>query len=202
MDGFIGYRLAICVLLLLFLQIIRSLYHRRQFQRFCKSRNCQRPIDLSGAFPYGLERIRRLFGSRRSGEDIMDDILGSEIKQADTFQMTMLDGSCVLTTTEPGNIQAMLATKFDDFDTGRMRHNMFWPVLGRSIFSSDGLFWEHSRGLLRPQFVRDNINDLEETERAASLFIEAIGPVDQTKWTEHVDLLPLVFNFTMGRFRL
>ena len=114
--------------------------------------------------------------------------------------MTMVEGSCMITTTEPANVQAMLATQFSDFDTGRMRHNQFWPVLGRSIFSSDGAFWEHPRALLRPQFVRDNINDLDETREATDMLIQAIGSVDESRWTGTVDLKPMIFNFTLGEF--
>lgn len=128
----------------------------------------------------------------------MDDILGGEFRSASTFQMTMVEGSCVLTTTEPANLQAMLATQFDNFDTGRQRHNQFWPVLGKSIFSSDGAFWEHSRALLRPQFVRENINDLDETDKASNLFMKTFGDFDTDGWSAALDLQPAVFNFTLG----
>jgi hypothetical protein len=179
-------------------KLVRFLSNRRQFDKFKNSNNCQAPIDISGDFPYGLDRINRIRNSRKSGEDILDDILGGEFKNASTFQMTMVEGSCVLTTTEPANLQAMLATQFNNFDTGKMRHNQFWPVLGKSIFSSDGAFWEHSRALLRPQFVRDNINDLDETDKASNLFMKTIGASGSGGWTSAVDLQPAVFNFTLG----
>ncbi|CAI4215786.1 unnamed protein product [Parascedosporium putredinis] len=130
-----------------------------QFNKFKSANNCQAPIDITGKFPYGLDRINRIRNSRKSGEDILDDILGGEFKNASTFQMTMVEGSCVLTTTEPANLQAMLATQ--------------------------------------PQFARDNINDLDETERASDLFVKTIGAAGSDGWTSAVDLQPAVFNFTL-----
>ena len=47
-------------------------------------------------------------------------------------------GSAIVGTVDPANIQAILATKFDDFETGELRYKAVAPVLGRSIFSSDG----------------------------------------------------------------
>ncbi|KAK0107616.1 hypothetical protein ONS96_003422 [Cadophora gregata f. sp. sojae] len=178
-------------------KLARRISNRRVFEKFKSLNECQGAIDISGSFPYGLDRINRIRNSRKSGEDFLDDILGGEFKNASTFQMTMVEGSCVLTTTEPANLQAMLATQFNNFDTGKMRHNQFWPVLGKSIFSSDGAFWEHSRALLRPQFVRGNINDLEETEKASDLFLKTIGAAGHDGWTSDVNLQPAVFNFTL-----
>jgi hypothetical protein len=190
--------LSIALGVFLVYKIVVSTYRNKKFRLFKKKKGCQDAIDLSGSFPYGFERINRIRNLRKSGEDVLDDILGAEFKTANTFEMTMMEGSRLLTTIEPANVQAMLATQFSDYETGKMRHNQFWPVLGRSIFSSDGAFWEHSRALLRPQFVRENINDLDETDRAASLLIQAMGRLDANNWITHVDLLPLIYNFTLG----
>lgn len=71
-----------------------------------------------------------------------------------------------------------------------------YPLLGNSIFTSDGAFWEHSRALFRPQFSRENLNDLEATERACEALIRAIGLTDQSGWTAGVALQPMLYNFT------
>lgn len=91
----------------------------------------------------------------------------------------------------------MLATQFADFAIGQRRINQFYPLLGKSIFSSDGAAWSHSRALFRPQFIRENINDLEETEHATKIFIEAIGTTDSGGWTQVRQLQPLLYNFTL-----
>lgn len=198
MESLSIYHLLFVLACLGIFKLLQLLENRRQFARFKESNDCKPAIDITSAFPYGLDRISRIRNSRVSGEDILDDILGGEFKNASTFQITMVEGSCVLTTTEPANLQAMLATQFNNFELGKMRHNQFWPVLGKSIFSSDGAFWKHSRALLRPQFARDNINDLDETGRAADLFIQTIGEMGSDGWSAAVDLQPAVFNFTLG----
>ena len=100
-------------------------------------------------------------------------------------------------TVEPGNLQAMLATQFKDYELGKRRFDQFKPFIGQSIFSSDGAFWEHSRAMFRPQFARDNINDLEVTGRATSVLMEALGDTDSNGWTPGEDVMPLLYNFTL-----
>ena len=71
-------------------------------------------------------------------------------------------------------------------------------MIGKSIFSSDGEFWEHSRALFRPQFSRENINDLEVTDSASSAFISALGEPDAgSGWTAGEETMPLLHNFTL-----
>ena len=88
------------------------------------------------------------------------------------------------------------------------RRAIFYPVLGDSIFSSDGAVWKHSRALLRPYFSRDNINNLAATQSAADALIRIVangGKAPESNevkrkydsWTQPTDLLPLFFNFTM-----
>lgn len=91
----------------------------------------------------------------------------------------------------------MLATQFKDFETGKRRYDQFKPFIGRSIFSADGAFWEHSRAMFRPAFARDNINDLEMTDRATSVFMEALGDPDANGWTSGEQVLPLLYSFTL-----
>jgi cytochrome P450 len=68
-------------------------------------------------------------------------------------------------TSDPKNIQAMLATQFNDFCLGEARCGNMGATLGSGIFTQDGKPWEHSRALLRPNFVRDQVSDLELEER-------------------------------------
>lgn len=91
----------------------------------------------------------------------------------------------------------MLATRFDHFSVGRRRYTTFEPLVGHSIFTSDGSFWAHSRALFRPQFARENINDLEATDKAASDLITAVGAPEQSGWTSTAAMMPLLYNFTL-----
>jgi cytochrome P450 len=152
---------------------------------------------------------------RKTGEDLLDDIVAEDVKHASTVQFTAFDQNSILLTIEPANLQAMLAVQFSDFELGKCvspnatlygkrvtdfdlaRYDTFGPVTGRSIFTSDGAFWEHSRGLFRAQFARENINDLEMTDKAATELITAMGDVDAEGWTTGTQMLPLVQNFTL-----
>ncbi|KAK4982417.1 hypothetical protein LTR50_007747 [Elasticomyces elasticus] len=132
-----------------------------------------------------------------TSEDLLDDIIAEEFRGIHTFKKLTHDGTTLVSTIDPANLQAMLALRFQDLDIGERRTNILYPVLGNSIFSSDGAFWEHSRALFRPQFSRDNVNDLEATERACDALIRAIGPTDRSGLTEGVALQPLLYNFTI-----
>jgi hypothetical protein len=62
-----------------------------------------------------------------------------------TYQLTVM-GQHFITTNEPENIKAILATNFKDFGIGK-RLEAFGPQFGSGIFTTDGAHWEHSRVL-------------------------------------------------------
>ncbi|CBF69707.1 protein CYP656A1 [Aspergillus nidulans FGSC A4] len=65
----------------------------------------------------------------------------------------VLLGKRYVSTPDPENIKAVLATKFVDFDLGE-RNAAFRPLLETGVFTQDGREWERSRALLRPIFNR------------------------------------------------
>ncbi|KAI0454215.1 cytochrome P450 52E2 [Xylaria acuta] len=89
------------------------------------------------------------------------------------------DGDDCITTAEPENVQAVLCTSFADWDLPRLRIRGFLPVLGRhSIFTTNGAEWQHSRAILRPAFVRDQISDLACVDRHVRKLIARIPAAD------------------------
>ncbi|KAI6895574.1 cytochrome P450 [Hortaea werneckii] len=177
---------------------VESWMTKRRLQDLMDRKHCQEPLTVGGKnYWQRFQRLRRIINIKKTGEDIIDDILAEDLRDASTVKSTTLDGSRLILTTEPSNLQAMLATQFKEFETGRMRFLQMGPLLGKSIFTSDGSFWEHSRALFRPQFSRENINDLEATEEAVAELVLAIGPIGAGGWSREVDLQPLFFNFTL-----
>ncbi|KAI0426371.1 cytochrome P450 52E2 [Xylaria sp. FL1042] len=82
--------------------------------------------------------------------------------------------SCI-TTNEPENVKAVLSSRFEDWALPDMRIKSFLPVLGRhSIFTTNGAEWQHSRAILRPAFVRDQISDLACVDRHVDKLIARI----------------------------
>ncbi len=103
-----------------------------------------------------------------------------------------LMGSRYVGTIEPQNIQAILAKKFEDFDLGNERYRAFKPLLGNGVFTLDGHGWSNSRALLRPNFTKMQVSDLEPVEVHTSNLLKLI-PTDGSAF----DIQPLFFKFTM-----
>jgi cytochrome P450 len=119
-----------------------------------KALNCELPPNGHSAF-FGIPAFLRL--SKAVREKRWIDYLTDQftVHGANTFRQQFLTRT-LITTIEPENIKAVLATQFKDFCLGT-RHQQFDPLLGDGIFTLDGAGWSHARGLLRPQFTRDQV---------------------------------------------
>ncbi|RAO64659.1 uncharacterized protein BHQ10_000671 [Talaromyces amestolkiae] len=107
-----------------------------------------------------------------------------------TFQTIL--GRTLIVTIEPENIRAILSRKFEDFDLGHFRNKSLEPLLGTGIFTSDGEAWKHSRALVRPNFQRNLVADVEVYEKHVSKLISCL-PKDGSM----VDLQDLFFRMTI-----
>ena len=90
-----------------------------------------------------------------------------------TFKWNLM-GDALIFTNEPKNLQAILATKFSDFDIGETRQQITKPFWGVGIFNSDGPLWAHSRALIRPNFTRDLVSDTRTYDSHVSNLISRI----------------------------
>lgn len=63
----------------------------------------------------------------------------------DTFRINNAFNETMVITSDPENVQALLATRFHDFDLGPQRHQMFEELLGHGIFTAEGEAWAHYR---------------------------------------------------------
>ena len=70
------------------------------------------------------------------------------------------------------------------------------PLLGNGIFTQDGTAWEHSRTMMRPQFARDQVSDLNLEEQHVQNLMCAIVP-NASGWTDTLDLQVLFFRLTL-----
>ncbi|UNI23965.1 hypothetical protein JDV02_009750 [Purpureocillium takamizusanense] len=101
-------------------------------------------------------------------------------------------------TLDPQNIQAVLALKFKDFGLGPTRTDNMKPLLGNGIFAANGKQWEHSRALLRPQFVRSQVSDLDlEEDHVKAMMTVLDRSLGRDGWTDTVDLSKLFFRLTL-----
>ncbi|KAB8275173.1 cytochrome P450 [Aspergillus minisclerotigenes] len=108
-----------------------------------------------------------------------------------TFQFDMFFTS-IICTIEPTNVKAILATKFMDFGLG-CRHEQFSPFLGNGIFTLDGEGWSHARALLRPQFTREQVADIDILAHHVTRIIESVP-----KNGSSFDIQPLCFSFALN----
>ena len=97
----------------------------------------------------------------------------------------------IIQTVEPENIKTILSLKFKDYSFGA-REKAFAPLLGHGIFNADGERWANSRHLIRPNFARDQVADLEAFERHFKLMLKHVPKDGST-----VDLQELFFKLTI-----
>ncbi|KAF1953566.1 cytochrome P450 52A12 [Byssothecium circinans] len=107
-----------------------------------------------------------------------------------TFRSRQVD-SPIIATIEPENMKTILSLRFKDYSLGH-RQRAFYPLLGDGIFNSDGEKWANSRHLLRPNFAREQVADLEALERHFKLLLQHI-PGDAATF----DLQKLFFRYTL-----
>lgn len=98
----------------------------------------------------------------------------------------------MIQTIEPDNLKTMMSLKFKEWSLPDRRKATFVPLLGHGIFTTDGAAWQHSRELLRPNFVRSQVGDLDTFEKHVAIMIKAIPHDGST-----VDLQTLFFQLTM-----
>ncbi|KAH8148963.1 uncharacterized protein LAJ45_06938 [Morchella importuna] len=95
------------------------------------------------------------------------------------------------------NIQAMLATQFNDFGLAHERR-AHQAILGtRGIFTKDGPEWKESRALLRPSFDRASVADLSALETFVTRTIAKINASPGSDGYHEVDLQALLLELTM-----
>ncbi|KAK4506032.1 hypothetical protein PRZ48_003997 [Zasmidium cellare] len=158
-----------------------------------------KPWDLLGIQTLRVElngmkshRLSQAFLSRKKE---MSAKLGRDVK---TFRVKLPPGETWYYTFDPRDLQAVLATQFGDFRQSAARVNALEPLLGLGIFSANGPTWEHSRALLRPQFMREQIADLELFESHLRDLLDAIPKISGSgEWTPRFDVQPLLERFTM-----
>ena len=113
------------------------------------------------------------------------------LRYGNTIQLNILTDA-VITTMEPENIKTILSLNFSHWSLGPQRQSTFIPLLGEGIFTTDGAAWKHSRELLRPNFVRAQVADLDRLESHILALIDAIPKDGST-----VNLQDLFFQLTM-----
>lgn len=182
---------------LFFCYLANRLYKSRAFATKAHNLGCEEPVirEKFSRWPFGIDVIKRTIEADR-GKFFPPFLQKNAERYGITWRHSIL-GTSIVFTVDPENVKAILATQFDDFDLGPLRRGPFWPMLGNGIFTQDGHAWKVSRDMMRPQFTRDQINDVEVEEKHVQNLMTAIDARLQNGWTEEIDLQVLFFRLTM-----
>lgn len=184
-----------------------------------RSAGCQpaplfRPWDVFGIQNFKIEingmKTNRLSNAFLFRKKEMSAKVGRDCK---TFRIKYPPGETWFYTFDPRNLQALLATQFRDFQQPAAKVGALKALLGPGIvsslipvvaelttkqFTSNGPTWEHSRALLKPQFMREQLADLDMFEMHVKSLIDAmLTPGEHDHWTPVLNVQPLLERFTM-----
>lgn len=184
--------IAVCGLYAAYLYL-QTFLETRRFQRLEKTQDL--PKLAQAPYRFGIDVYQRFMRDIKN-RTLLDASHQRYKANGDTYSFHMF-GQTVISTRDPENVKALLATQFQDFSLGQTRYDNFVPMLGEGIFThtygsgEKGEPWRHSRMMLRPQFSRQQVQDLAVLETFVQNLLNVI-PTDRT-----VDLQPLFFKLTM-----
>lgn len=179
--------------------ILSSLIRSRRIMKLSKLWNCEDPPAWKTKYPFGIDYLLRARDADKKKLFPAELIQRTHDIGANTYSVTIF-GVKMYFTADQENIKAMLALQFKDFDLGPQRRGNFWPLLGSGIFTLDGTGWERSRAMLRPQFARDQISNLELEECHVQNMMRALDrhlSESNKRSIEDVDLQELFFRLTL-----
>ncbi|OGE53674.1 hypothetical protein PENARI_c007G02178 [Penicillium arizonense] len=183
------------------LQVIRMVINSWQHSRNAKKLGCGSLPVYPCKDPIGIDTLKQSLAAAKENtvpdlaEKRFEVMAEQENRFVTTFMLRNLGRDGILTI-DPKNIQAVLATQFKEFELGDSRRRALHPLLGTGIFTADGEDWSRSRGLLRPQFTREQISQLDLEEEHVQKAMQAL-PVAANGWTAPTDIQTIFFRLTI-----
>ncbi|SGZ54677.1 CIC11C00000004995 [Sungouiella intermedia] len=167
-----------------------ALNHLKQYIIYRRSGASLPP--RTGDYILGFKNVAELIKQQQAGTTPEYFQSKYSTVKGKTFRSYMA-GTTGITTKDPENIKALLATQFNDFALGSTRYNAIKVTLGDGIFTLDGNGWKHSRAMLRPQFARDQVGHVASLEP----HIQALAKRIRRAKGSSFDLQPLFFELTI-----
>ena len=182
--------------IVIFLFLCASQLANWHFMLKCKRLGHIPPMGPSPFNPENFRRFRR--GIKAMKEQKRMEMLAERLQDfghpanPNTVLGPLLFRWTVMTT-DPENIKALLTTQFADYGKGEKFNHEFAPFLGNSIFTTDGALWHNSRNLLRPQFIKDRVSDLETFE----VHVQELLKIIKDREGQQIDISELFFAYTL-----
>ena len=117
----------------IYLFLSRFLTSRRNATK-ARELKCEDPPFQKNRYPLGIDQVIRAVNADKAKLFPLDQIQRTLDTGAITYKYSVLGNNNIFTADEK-NIQAILATQFNDFDLGPHRRGNFWPLLGNGIFT-------------------------------------------------------------------
>ncbi|KAF1814782.1 putative cytochrome P450 alkane hydroxylase [Eremomyces bilateralis CBS 781.70] len=165
---------------------------QRYFRRkaFAAEHGCRPPTSVPKEINdvLGLNSVRKNMAAAKnkkfleSGKERFD-------KYGHTYWINVL-GRKMIMTREKENVKAILHDQFGDFELNRL--HTLGPLFGIGIFTTDGPAWKHSRAMIKPNFDRKQVANLDMFERHIQELFHCIPRDGST-----VDLQELFFRLTI-----
>ncbi|CAD6443886.1 8d5297c9-8388-451d-a4a1-d950d110eaa0 [Sclerotinia trifoliorum] len=172
--------------------LIQKVLLYQQQRTFAKQNNCLPCVSYPRKDPfYGLDFFVNTIRAGRNGKFLETTQKRFESLGVYTYVSNPL-GITTINTADPENIKTVLATAFKDYELFSRRKAGLMPIFGPGIFAVDGEEWEHSRAMLRPNFVRSQVADLHVFEKHFGKLIKRIPRNGAT-----FDLSKLFFMLTI-----
>ena len=193
---------------------VRKTLHLRAYAH----RNACLPVRvMPNPFPW---KLRRYWELSKVNHNLLDDYL---LRKYQNNGMThgLVTGVTKrlksISTIDPENFQAVLSTKFNDFERPKFRAEAAKPFMGPGIFTSvrlmteeaygcadigkqDGAEWAYSRKLIKSLFTRQRFEaNIPVAERHLQVAFQAIGSVLSDGWTNHIDVMVCLLASCRGR---
>ncbi len=185
------------IIALISYKIFSSFLGKRRQNAEAARRNCEPCPVLPKKDLLGITRFRESIRATRAerGPKYIVEEMDAMGKNVHTVQVRVLDYTLNVTR-DPENAKACFSSQSQDFDIGVHRTQSWKPLLGVGVFTSQGDAWKHSRALVRPQFSKEQVSDLDIAERHTRDLLNRIQ-VGIDGWTETTNLQPFFYNFAL-----
>ncbi|KXT03843.1 hypothetical protein AC578_8907 [Pseudocercospora eumusae] len=169
----------------LFWNIYQSLREHKVSREFARKLGCKAIKRSPQKDPFLALDIFARLGKAASERTYLQTIQHWFEDVAPTFAVRLM-GDDMIFTNEPKNIQAMLVSNFKTFEIGERRRQNSHQLLGIGVFNADGKTWERGRALVKPNFSRKQVSDLQTFETHVQALMRAIpadgSPIEMQEW--------------------
>ncbi|KAI9685579.1 MAG: hypothetical protein M1822_004437 [Bathelium mastoideum] len=131
-------------------------------RRLARRHGCGQPSRYPHKDPLGLDLFFQT-GKQIKQQNRLRGIRDLYEVYGNTFETNSF-GSTVINTIDPANIQTFLSLEFSKYVLEPIRFPVASPIMGYSIFTTDGLLWEKARNEIKPVFARAEISNLANFE--------------------------------------